>query len=153
MKALSILQPWAWLIIRPDIVGELQRAEAYRTGTIKDIENRTWWTPYRGRFLVHAGKTYGPRIHADNAYALKAMFGIELPRYEEMPRGGIIGEADLTGCSREGSSRWAAEGQCHFNLADARPRPFIPYKGQLGFFEIPQAEIDRLEKWLSEVPW
>lgn len=37
MKALSILQPWAWLIVNGN----------------KDIENRNWHTRFRGRFLVH----------------------------------------------------------------------------------------------------
>ena len=35
---LSIRQPWAWLI-----------AHGW-----KNIENRTWPTGYRGRFLIHA---------------------------------------------------------------------------------------------------
>lgn len=38
--ALSIRQPWAWLIIHGG----------------KDIENRTWPTRFRGRVAVHAGK-------------------------------------------------------------------------------------------------
>ena len=40
MKALAIRQPWAWLVIYGS----------------KTIENRTWRTQYRGRFLVHAAK-------------------------------------------------------------------------------------------------
>ena len=39
MKAISIKQPWASLIAHG----------------IKDIENRTWRTNYRGRVLIHAG--------------------------------------------------------------------------------------------------
>ena len=42
MKALSIKQPWAWLIVNG----------------YKDIENRTWKTNYRGTFLVHASKGF-----------------------------------------------------------------------------------------------
>ncbi len=42
MKALSIRQPWAWLI-----------ANGY-----KDIENRSWRTNFRGEFLIHAGKKF-----------------------------------------------------------------------------------------------
>jgi hypothetical protein len=38
IKALSIRQPWAWLIVQGD----------------KDIENRS--TTYRRRVLIHAGK-------------------------------------------------------------------------------------------------
>lgn len=40
MLALSIRQPWAWLIINGG----------------KDIENRDWPTKFRSRILVHAGK-------------------------------------------------------------------------------------------------
>jgi hypothetical protein len=40
MKALSIQQPWAWLIVNG----------------YKDIENRSWFTKGRGKFLLHAGK-------------------------------------------------------------------------------------------------
>ncbi len=38
MKTLSVKQPWAWLIC----------------SGIKDIENRTWPTKFRGRVLIHA---------------------------------------------------------------------------------------------------
>lgn len=41
MKAISILQPWASLILS----GE------------KRIENRTWATAYRGPLVIHAGKS------------------------------------------------------------------------------------------------
>src|SRR5665213_2736034 len=51
MIALSILQPYAWLIV---------------TGR-KDIENRTWRTGRRGRVLIHAGKNYPKRDYADDA--------------------------------------------------------------------------------------
>lgn len=138
MKALSILQPWAWLIIRPDIVGELERLEAYRAGKIKDVENRTWWPRHRGRFVVHAGKTYGPRTHAEYAEGLDDMFRITLPPYDEIPRGGIVGDVNLVAYTSSSTSRWAVDGQYHFCLAEARPRPFVPYKGQLGFFEVPE---------------
>ena len=41
MKTLSVKQPWASLIC----------------SGIKDIENRTWKTKFRGRVLIHAGAT------------------------------------------------------------------------------------------------
>ena len=40
MKALSIRQPWAWLIVNGH----------------KDIENRQWRTHFRGKIYVHAAK-------------------------------------------------------------------------------------------------
>ena len=48
MKALSIRQPWAELIV----------------AGLKDIENRTWRTDYRGPVLIHAGMKIEP-IDAD----------------------------------------------------------------------------------------
>lgn len=44
IPALSIRQPWAWLIVNNH----------------KPVENRSWPTSFRGRFLVHAGKTRDP---------------------------------------------------------------------------------------------
>lgn len=41
MKALSILQPWAWAIVHAG----------------KRVENRTWSTSHRGQIAIHAGKS------------------------------------------------------------------------------------------------
>jgi len=41
MKIISIRQPWAALIV----------------SGIKDVENRTWPTRYRGQLLIHASRT------------------------------------------------------------------------------------------------
>lgn len=120
MKALSILQPWAWLIVQGH----------------KDIENRTWWTAQRGRILVHAGKKYDRIMHAVYAREFREDFGIELPALEEMPRGGIVGEVDIIDCVRDHSSRWKDDGSWGFVLRNATPLPFRPYRGQLGFFEV-----------------
>ena len=124
MKALSILQPWAWLIV---------------TGH-KDIENRSWFTPYRGRFLVHAGKKYGPRIHAEQAEYIRLLSGITLPPYEHLKEmtGGFVGWATITDCVRQHRSIWKNEGTWGFVLKDALPLPFKPWRGELGFFEVPE---------------
>lgn len=42
MKVLSVRQPWAWLIM-----------QGY-----KDIENRTWQTPHRGKLAIHASGSF-----------------------------------------------------------------------------------------------
>jgi len=39
MIALSVRQPWAWLLLNG-----------------KDIENRDWYTKYRGPLAIHASK-------------------------------------------------------------------------------------------------
>lgn len=141
MKALSILQPWAWLIVRPDITDQAQRAEARRYQRIKDVENRNWPTSFRGRFLIHAGKTYARRTHDEHALKLGDDWcGIALPQYEQMQLGGIIGSVELVDCVTHHESPWADDGAFKFVLKDARPEPFRPYRGQLGFFDVPNEE-------------
>lgn len=119
MKALSILQPYAWLIVHGH----------------KDIENRSWPTAFRGRFLVHAGKTYHRRLHNVWITDLLAL-GIVLPCFEEMPLGAIVGEADLVDCVRYHPSMWKDAASWGFVLANAEPCAPRPYRGQLGFFEV-----------------
>lgn len=137
MKALSILQPWAWLIVRPDITDPAARAAAYAAGLIKDIENRTWHTALRGRVLVHTGKKYTRRDHAEYAEAFEEDFGIILPRFDDMPLGGVLGDVEIYGCVKQSTSRWKVPESWGFQLRDAQPRPFTPWRGELGFFEVP----------------
>jgi hypothetical protein len=93
----------------------------------KDIENRSWPTRYRGRFLIHAGKQYdGRRDEWDWP-------DIEMP--ESFAMGGIVGQAELVGCVTESSSRWFC-GPYGFVIRDARPLPFKPCRGALGFFKV-----------------
>ena len=136
MKALSILQPWAWLIVRPDITDPAQRAELLARQRIKPVENRTWRTGFRGRFLIHAGKSYSASRHDQYAATMANMFGIELPPYTQIQTGGIVGSAELVDCVRGYPSKWSSDGQYQFVLKDARPEPYRPYRGQLQFFEV-----------------
>ena len=46
MKAITICQPYAWLISLPTSDPRHKR-----------VENRTWYTAYRGPILIHAGKS------------------------------------------------------------------------------------------------
>lgn len=141
MKALSILQPWAWLIVRPDLTDPMARAAAHADGLIKDIENRTWGTSFRGEFLVHAGKTYSRRDHEDYAEWLADEMGIVLPKYEAMPRGGVVGKATVADCVKTHPSRWKMPDTHGFVLAGQQPLPFVPWRGQLGWFDIPESTL------------
>lgn len=136
MPCISILQPWAWLITRPDLTTPDQRAAAAGAGLLKDIENRTWRTAFRGEILIHAGKTYSRAVHEDFAIDLLTD-GIQLPRYEEMARGGIVGVARITDCVREHPSRWKMADCWGFVLEQQRALPFKPLRGQLGIFRVP----------------
>jgi hypothetical protein len=143
MKALSILQPYAWLILRPDITDPGARAYAYQRGDIKDIENREWYSKLRGRIYVHAGKRYTRDDHGAYTEEFAEDFGIQLPAYADLPRGGIVGTVEIVDCVREHPSRWKMFGTWGFVLRDAQPLAFRPFRGQLNFFDVPEIEPAR----------
>ncbi len=121
MKALSIRQPWAWLILNAG----------------KDIENRNWQTSFRGRFLIHAAKgmTYEEYNGAMMFATERSRLLFRMPSFESLQRGGIIGSVELSDCVFNSESPWFC-GSYGFVLRDPRPIEFIPYKGQLGFFDV-----------------
>lgn len=125
LPCISILQPYAWLIVNGH----------------KDIENRDWHTRFRGRILIHAGKRYSRRDHDEYVRAFQEDFGIEIPTFADMQLGGIVGSATVTDCVREHPSRWKIGGSWGFVLAQPRVRPFVPYRGQLGIFRVPSDAI------------
>jgi hypothetical protein len=120
MKALSIRQPWAWLIVHG----------------YKDIENRDWSTRVRGPVLIHAGKTLDREAYRD----IQAIApDIVLPALASLARGGIVGQCEIITCVRTSESRWFF-GPYGFVIQHASPLPFRPLKGQLGFFEVDTLE-------------
>ena len=72
MKALTIKQPWATLIIQGD----------------KRFEFRSWQTKYRGELLIHAGKGIDKEAMKRLAKYLPA----------ELPYGKILGKVKLVDC-------------------------------------------------------
>jgi len=134
MKALSIRQPWAWLIIRPDLTHAGERARELAEGRIKTIENRTWRTRERGTVLVHASQGMTSAEYfgtTEFCYRL----GVELPPFNDLQRGGIVGQVDIVDCVEHSDSPWYM-GAVGFVLANAKPLPFRALKGALGFFEV-----------------
>ena len=138
MIALSIRQPWASLILK----------------TGKDVENRNWPTRYRGRILIHAAKGMTRAAYED---AIEfAHCAIPAGRtggtshtttlrelgfaFEDLQRGGIIGSVEIVDCVKVCASPWFV-GEFGFLLRDPRPIPFTPWKGQLGFFDVPEAAL------------
>jgi hypothetical protein len=139
MKCISIRQPWAWLIVRPDLTG-YARAAALLAGVIKTIENRTWPTRYRGPVLLHASKGM-TRAEYEDACAMAFWAGVhaaDIPKLEDLQRGGIVGKATLADCipSEKRASDWHMGGQFGFLLQDIEPLPFTPLKGALGLFDV-----------------
>lgn len=122
--ALSIRQPWAWLIIHAG----------------KDIENRTWPTTFRGKCLIHAGKTMTVGEYTDALDffdTIETAGQIEIPSFDEMRKlcGGIVGAMHISKCVLESDSPWFF-GPWGFVITSAMSLPFRPCKGSLGFFPI-----------------
>lgn len=126
MRAISIRQPWAWLIIHGG----------------KDIENRSWRTSFRGRVLVHAaaGMTRDEWI---SAWGFARGTGADRKAFDaglamsNIDRGGIVGSVYIADCVTESASRWFT-GPFGFVLRNPHPLPFFPMRGRLGFFEAPK---------------
>jgi len=124
--ALSIRQPWAWLV----------------ANGFKDVENRTWPAPadlIGKRILIHAAKKKGVVTDAVHL-AVRNLSLDDFDRFMDVAeypiRGGIIGVATLRACIRDAASPWAEPGKYHWVLADAQPIPFVPCPGQLRLFRV-----------------
>lgn len=115
MKALSIRQPWAYLIV----------------AGIKPVENRTWLTHYRGPLTIHAGV----RPASETIERIEQHYGIKIPR-EQLQFGGIVGTAELTGIVMSSSSPYF-EGPYGWVLTKPRRVKFVSWRGQQGLFDVP----------------
>lgn len=139
MKALSIRQPWAWLIVNG----------------YKDVENRTWPLPRTfelpQRIYIHAGlkqdydayegdPTYR-RLRWDIRNLIRPNGAWDWNTGSTPSLGAIVGEATLFGWLSDEEPKaqkypWF-KGPYGFFLRDAVAYETpIPYKGRLGFFEV-----------------
>jgi hypothetical protein len=118
MKILSLRQPWAHLVV---------------SGS-KNIENRTWSTPYRGPFLIHASLNV-------NREACR-LHGLDPAKLET---GGVIGIAEIADCVTRHKSKWF-EGPVGFVLRKRRKLPFVEWRGALGLRDAPKVLLRRLDK-------
>ena len=114
--ALSIRQPWAWAIINAG----------------KDIENRDWHTNKRGPICIHAATGMTKREFdgfVDLSRALNRSGswpdGAWVPFPADLPKGGIVGTAEIVDCVERSASPWFA-GRYGFVLRNVQPVEFIP---------------------------
>lgn len=122
MKALSVRQPWAWLIV----------------AGYKDIENRAWSTRYRGRIYIHASRKLdkgGLATIISGSINITQSVQDALSQKTHLERSAIIGEVDIVDCVTQSSSPWFT-GPYGFVLKNPvlYERP-ISCKGKLGLFE------------------
>jgi hypothetical protein len=159
MKAISLIQPWASLVV----VGA------------KQIETRSWRTQHRGRVAVHASKKWDKGLGdiANSEPFLSALghaWEVMNTQGEVLrsttPLGKIIGTVDIVDCGiieeepggkvmiryeRDGNGlRFPLEHEGELAFGDYRPGRYawmlanpcilaqaIPYRGALGLWELP----------------
>jgi len=139
MKALSIRQPWAELILR----GE------------KTLELRTWQVHYRGPLLIHAAAARRPqRVR---------QLGLDP---EALAYGALVGVAELVEIFPLNAEAYEALREAHrsdrpypgpplFAWRLARPRRFaqpIPWAGRQGLFTVPEEALPALEGLPQPIP-
>lgn len=127
-KALSLKQPYAWLI-----------ANGYLL-----VDDRTWGTRYRGTIMIHASKG----IYQEYYNYIKSETDVPIPAVDKLGFGGVVGIANLVLCCRlgelpEGISR---QQRAHFSgvhqeyfgflFEQAVSLALMPCPGKLGNFEI-----------------
>lgn len=131
-KCLSVLQPWASLIVHG----------------MKRYETRGWRIRHRGPLLIHASSAFGKEAIAlcrkEPFKTALCLAGYEDP--EMLPLGGVIGSVCVEECvegvllenlndverafGNFGPGRWA------FKLTDPQPLPLIPCRGRLHVYEV-----------------
>jgi hypothetical protein len=138
MNCLSIKQPWASIITRAHLFRALDQIP-------KEVECRTWMTPWRGRIAIHAGTTFDTGLFKNkmldpvwwqDRYGTLAASVIPLHK-DEYPLGAIIGFADLVDVVIELDSTWFVPGQYGFVLSNIEPIDPIPWRGQRRLFQVP----------------
>lgn len=148
MKAITVKQPYASLIVEPD--------EMNPGFGIKPIENRTWKCPqkYIGkRVLIHAGMDKKLMNIPPNTFLNDEQLGIILNKNVKFNDkdwnlyGCIIGSVEIVDCIINHPSIWAEKTDEHtvgwssrpiYNWVLANPIKFdkpIPCKGKLSFWE------------------
>jgi hypothetical protein len=114
LPALSVRQPWAWLIVNG----------------FKDIENRNRRTHHRGPLLIHAGLSLDG--YAKKIEWVERKHGISVPL--EVDTQGIVGVVDVIDCVESHKSKWFEKGKFGWVLENPRCLRFRRCKGALGLF-------------------
>lgn len=129
LRALSIWQPWAWLI-----------AQGF-----KDIENREWHTHVRGWVLIHASKHRMSRADYASAEMMAQRNGVTLPLREACPFGAFVGAMRIDEVMLRSASPWFV-GPYGFRIGAAKAfaEP-VEAIGNLGFFYLPLTEPLRVQ--------
>ena len=130
MKTLSLKNPWGHLIC----------------WGIKDIENRTWSTDYRGKILIHCSSSWDNRSRElSRLFTFKQYNAIpeEIMKYmfdqteRIMPTSAIIGQCEIVDIVRDSRSIWAEPDMYHWVIKNTIlfESPILEVKGKLRLWE------------------
>lgn len=155
MKALSLTEPWAMLVVW--IHGNLLNGEAVAE---KEYETRSWrWTPKPQEILIHASKGF-PGWAKELCY--EKVFREAMARHgclgpSGLPLGAIVGKVSITACfqtenvrdrisGKERAFGDYSDGRIAIKLSNpvALAAP-VPCKGALGLWTVP-ADVEALVK-------
>ena len=121
MKALTVRQPWAWLLFHG-----------------KPVENRGWYTTYRGPLAIHAAKGMARAEYEDAVYFV-AEFDRELarriPPESSLVFGAVIGTVLQYACVRHHPSPFFQGDYGHVYTGQNEFLKPIPAKGALGLWD------------------
>lgn len=142
MKTLSIKNPWAALIA----LG------------FKDVENRSWYTNYRGKILIHSSSKPDSRFtkmsDINKLNLLSESQKIQL--LHNTMNSAIIGEVFIYDCINNSNSAWAEPDQFHWILKEPKlyKHPIFNVKGSLSFwnYDIPEIYICESHTEIIECP-
>lgn len=160
MKTITVKQPWAYLLC----------------AGIKDIENRTWKTNYRGRVLIHASAK--PIVNGgcishfltEDQYRFIALTTPPEKQLDtcflEHYNSAIIGSVEIIDCVVNHPSIWAEKSEIGqdeqtnewfkpiYNWVLANPilfdKPIENVKGKLGFWDYPIKKCKHIHDFNSK---
>lgn len=128
-KVLSVRQPYASLLVNG----------------IKDVENRSRRTNYRGTVLIHASakmhdimEQLPTKIFLLGASPVEQQIMAMAKKVVQLDLFGcIIGSVDIVDCVQDSPSEWAERGQWHWVCRNAKvfKHPIRNVKGKLGIWE------------------
>lgn len=121
MKCLSVRQPWAWMLFRG-----------------KPVENRDWYSGYRGPLAIHASKGMTKTEYEDALLFVEHFdesLALLIPQPDRLVMGAVIGIVSMTGCVKhhpspffQGKYGWVFENPQQIH-------PAVPAKGSLGLWD------------------
>lgn len=119
MKTLSVRQPEAWLLVNG----------------IKDVENRTWTTGYRGPLLIHASAKAMTRADWEWLGDVCDDYEVALPDPSAVHLGAIVGTVWLADIVANSESPWWDGESLAWECSGFLEFEPIPCKGKLGLWD------------------